>query len=188
MARPKSDDKRMAILAAATRVIADHGLSASTATIAQEAGVSNGALFTYFETKAALFNQLYLTLKADRAVSSMEDVDGDSEIRAQLLQMWSNTLAWATAFPDKRKALAQLDVSEDVTAESRETGHAVMADVAALLEKSRANGPMQGVPLAFVVSILRAMTDATIDFIARDPEHADAHSKTAFDALWRMTA
>jgi AcrR family transcriptional regulator len=28
--------------------------------IAKEAGVANGSLFTYFETKADLFNQLYL--------------------------------------------------------------------------------------------------------------------------------
>jgi AcrR family transcriptional regulator len=60
MARPRSEDKRNAIMAAAARVIVTHGLSAPTATIAQEAGVSNGSLFTYFETKADLFNQLYL--------------------------------------------------------------------------------------------------------------------------------
>ena len=49
MARPKSDDKRDALVAAAARVIAAQGLSAPTAVIAKEAGVSNGSLFTYFE-------------------------------------------------------------------------------------------------------------------------------------------
>ena len=39
-------------MAVATRVIVTNGLSAPTAMIAQEAGVSNGSLFTYFETKA----------------------------------------------------------------------------------------------------------------------------------------
>ena len=68
MARPKSEDKRDALMAAATRVIAAQGLSAPTAVIAREAGVSNGSLFTYFETKADLFNQLYLELKAGMAV------------------------------------------------------------------------------------------------------------------------
>ncbi|HEX2591547.1 MAG TPA: TetR/AcrR family transcriptional regulator [Rhizomicrobium sp.] len=188
MARPKSDDKRSAILAAAARVVAAEGLGASTAAIAQAAGVSNGALFTYFETKSDLFNQLYLVLKADRAATSMDGVAEERDIRAQLFRMWANTLAWATAFPEKRKALAQLDVSEDLTAESRESGHVVMADVAALLERSRANGPMKDVPLAFIAAMVRAMTDATIEFIARDPKNAGAHSKAAFEALWRMTA
>ncbi|RYD40674.1 MAG: TetR/AcrR family transcriptional regulator, partial [Verrucomicrobiaceae bacterium] len=52
MARPKSNDKRAAIMDAAVRVIVAQGLSAPTATIAKEAGISNGSLFTYFETKA----------------------------------------------------------------------------------------------------------------------------------------
>ena len=68
MARPRSDEKRGAIMAAATRVIAAEGLGAATAAIAQEAGVSNGSLFTYFETKADLLNHLYLELKAEMAV------------------------------------------------------------------------------------------------------------------------
>jgi AcrR family transcriptional regulator len=63
MARPKSDDKRSAIVSAAIRVIAGEGLGAATATIAKEAGVSNGSLFTYFETKADLLNRLYVELK-----------------------------------------------------------------------------------------------------------------------------
>ena len=72
IARPKSEDKRNAIMEAATRVIVKQGLSAPTATIAQEAGVSNGSLFTYFETKADLFNQLYLELKAGMAAAALD--------------------------------------------------------------------------------------------------------------------
>ena len=58
-------------MSAATRVIAAQGLGAATATIAREAGVSNGSLFTYFETKADLLNQLYLELKADMGTAAL---------------------------------------------------------------------------------------------------------------------
>ena len=44
MARPKSEDKRNAIMEAATRVIAAQGLGAPTMKIAEEAGVANGSL------------------------------------------------------------------------------------------------------------------------------------------------
>jgi AcrR family transcriptional regulator len=63
-------------MAAATRTIVTHGLSAPTATIAQEAGVSNGSLFTYFETKADMSNQLYLELKAGMASAALEGLFG----------------------------------------------------------------------------------------------------------------
>ena len=71
MARPRSEDKQNAILEAATRVIGTHGLSEPTAMIAKEAGVSNGSLFAYFETKADLLNRLYVDLKAEMAAGAL---------------------------------------------------------------------------------------------------------------------
>src|SRR5258708_24562846 len=92
MARPRSDDKRNAIMSAAIRVIASQGLGAATATIAEEAGVSNGSLFTYFETKADLMNQLYIELKAEMAAAALDRLPTKSDIRKQELHMWSNSL------------------------------------------------------------------------------------------------
>src|SRR6202789_677444 len=113
MARPKSDDKRDAIMAAAIRVIAAQGLSAPTAVIAREAGISNGSLFTYFETKADLFNQLYLELKSGMAAATLEGIPTD-DIRKQTFHVWSNWMDWATSNPEKRRALAQLNVSDEI--------------------------------------------------------------------------
>ena len=41
---------------------------------------------------------------------------------------------------------------------------------------------------AFVVALANALAEATIDFTIRDPDHADAHGRAGFDALWRMIA
>ncbi len=99
MARPKSEDKRNAILAAAARVIVTHGLSASTAMIAQEAGVSNGSLFTYFETKADLLNQLYIGLKAEMASVAMSGFPEKAKLRDQAYHIWANWMRWAVGAP-----------------------------------------------------------------------------------------
>ncbi|MCA3789336.1 TetR family transcriptional regulator, partial [Burkholderia sp.] len=53
MARPRSPDKHDAILAAAARALAEDGATATTARIARLAGVAEGTVFTYFETKDA---------------------------------------------------------------------------------------------------------------------------------------
>jgi AcrR family transcriptional regulator len=188
MARPRSDDKRAAILAAATRVIATEGLGAATAAIARAADVSNGSLFTYFETKADLLNQLYVELKTEMAAAAMDGLSARGDIRKQSFHMWTHRLHWATAFPHKRRTLAHLSVCDDITPASRQAGHQAMAGVAHLLEKSRENGPMRNTPLAFVVAILNAMADATMDFMIHDPAHAEKHCKTGFEALWRMIA
>jgi AcrR family transcriptional regulator len=188
MARPRSGDRRNAIMAAAIRVIASQGLSAATATIAEEAGVSNGSLFTYFETKADLLNQLYLELKAEMAAAALDGLPVGNDIRKQVLHTWSHWLRWATAYPEKRRTLAHLGVSGDITPESRQTASHALAGIAKLLERSRENGPMRDAPLGFVVALTNALADATIDFMIRDPANADQHRIAGFDAMWRMVA
>jgi AcrR family transcriptional regulator len=186
MARPKSEDKRDALMAAATRVIAAQGLSAPTAVIAREAGVSNGSLFTYFETKADLFSQLYLELKTGMAIISLEGLPAEAPLREQLSRMWSNWMRWATSNPGKRRALALLSVSDEIAQETRAASHQAMADIAGLLERARAGGPMGDAPMDFVVALMNALAEATMDFMVGDPANAEEHCRAGFDALCRM--
>jgi AcrR family transcriptional regulator len=175
-------------MSAAIRVIASQGLGAPTATIAKEAGVSNGSLFTYFETKADLFNQLYIELKREMASAPVDGLPTDGDIREQMLHIWTHWLCWAMSCPEKRRTLAHLGVSDDITADSRNIAHRMMAGIAKLLEQSRENGPMRDAPLGFVVALMSALADATIDFMIHDPANADEHRMAAFDAMWRMLA
>jgi AcrR family transcriptional regulator len=186
MPRPRSDQKRNAILAAATRIIVMQGLSAPTAVIAKEAGVANGSLFTYFETKTDLFNHLYLVIKAEMAAASLKNFPVSAELHEQFFHVWRNWMNWALAHPDKRRALAQLSVSDEITPETRMVGHKTMAPVAELLERGRASGPMQKAPMGFVVALMNSVADATMDFMTQDPANAKKHCKVGFDALWRM--
>lgn len=186
MPRPKSDDKRRAILAAATRTIVTKGLSASTAGIAKEAGVANGSLFTYFVTKTDLFNQLYLELKSETASTAMGGLSEGADLHNQMFHVWRNWTNWAVSFPEKRRALAQLAVSGEITTANRALGHKMMAALAELADHSRASGPMRRAPLAFVLSLMNALAEATMDFMTQDPANAKKHCKEGFEALWRM--
>jgi len=186
MARPKSEDKRNAIMEAAARVIVTHGLSAPTALIAQEAGVSNGSLFTYFETKTELFNQLYLELKVGMASAALEGLPAKAKIREQFFHIWSNWMGWAVSNPEKRRALAQLGVSDEITPASRTAGHKTMARIAELMEQSRAAGPMRNAPMGFVAAIMNSLAEATMDFMVQDPANAKKHCRAGFEALWRV--
>jgi AcrR family transcriptional regulator len=185
MPRPKSDEKRAAILEAATRIIVMQGLSAPTMVIAREAGVANGSLFTYFATKTDLFNQLYLELKMELATGAM-NLPAATEVREQFFYLWKKWMNWAISNPDKRRALAQLSVSDEITPETRAAGHKMMAHVSDLLERARANGPMQKVSKGFLVALMNSVADATMDFMTQDPANAKKHSKEGFDAFWRM--
>lgn len=186
MPRPRSDEKRSAILEAATRIVVMQGLSAPTAGIAKEAGVANGSLFTYFETKTDLFNHLYLELKAEMASATLKNHPVSAEPYEEFFHVWRNWMSWALSNPQKRRALALLGVSDEITSETRAAGHKTMAPVGVLLERGRANGPMKKAPMGFVVALMNSVAEATMDFMTQDPANAKKHSKVGFDALWRM--
>src|ERR1700722_19014234 len=112
MPRPRSDEKRTAILEAATRVIVKQGLSAPTMVIAKEAGVANGSLFTYFETKTDLFNQLFLELKMELTTGSM-NLPADAEVREQFFHLWKKWMNWAISNPEERRGAGQLSEIEE---------------------------------------------------------------------------
>ena len=188
MARPKSNDKRNAIMDAATRVIVTQGLSAPTATIAKEAGISNGSLFTYFETKADLFNQLYLELKTEMAAVILEGFPTKAALRKQSFHVWSSSMDWATAHPQKRRALAQLAVSDQITPETRAAAYKAMAVLAEMMERMRAGGPLRSAPMSFVGAMMNALAETTMDFMISDPANAKEHCKAGFETFWRGIA
>ena len=188
MARPRSDERRNALLAAATEVIASDGLGASTAAIAKAAGGSNGSLFLYFETKSALFNALYVELKSEMGRAASAGVQQDAPVREQLRGAWMAWLGWATSNPQKRRALAQLEVSDDITPESHALASQSQASMAVLLQESRKDGPMADAPLMFVVQLASAIADTTMDSMIRDPKDADDRGAAAFEAIWRVIA
>src|ERR1700682_4638297 len=123
LARPKSEDKRNAILDAATRLFAERGLTAApTSEISKQAGVAEGTLFTYFKTKDDLINALYREIKLELADAMMSDFPRKKKVGARLRHVWDRYVNWGIANPNQRKVLAQLTVSEVLTKESRDAG------------------------------------------------------------------
>ena len=185
MARPKSEEKRNAIMDAAVRVIVAQGLSAPIAAIAQEANVSNGLLFVYFRTKADLFNQLYLDLKSEMAAAALKDLPDDVSLREKMSHAWSNWMGWAVSHPDKRRALAHLQGYLELTSDTRMAAHKAMAGVGDLLRQMQAGGSLRNISMEFTVAIVNSLTETTMDFMINNPADARKHCKTGFEVLWR---
>jgi AcrR family transcriptional regulator len=189
MSRPRSDERRIGILEAATRVIASKGLgAAATAAIAKGAGVSNGSLFVYFESKATLLNELYVQLKTEMGDAAVADLPAQGSAHELVRHMWTRWLRWATSNPDKRRTLAQLEVADDITLESHQLVREGQRRMAELMERSREGGPIKDEPISFVLLIVGAIADTTMDVMIRDPDSADARSEVAFEAVWRVLA
>ena len=94
-------------------------------------------------------------------------------------------LNWATSHPDKRRALAQLGVSDEITPETRATAQKAGAGLAGLVGRLRANGPLRDSSAAFAGAIMNSLAETTMDFMIQDPANAKKHCKVGFESFWR---
>jgi len=184
MAKPKSEDKRNAILSAAIQVFAERGLSAPTAAITSAAGIAEGSLFTYFKTKDELINALYRELKLELADSMMSGFPRKQSVRHRLEHVWNGYVNWGIANPDQQKVLKQMQVWGSLTEESKQAGSAPFAEFQRMAEDAVTQGIYKNIPQAFIGAALVALADMTMDFMVRQPESAETYRIAGFEMLW----
>jgi AcrR family transcriptional regulator len=186
VARPKSEDKRNAILDAATRLFAERGLvGAPTSEISKLADVAEGTLFTYFETKDDLINSLYREIKLELADAMMSDFPRKKNVRTRLRHVWDRYVNWGIANPKQRKVLAQLQVSEVLTKESRAAGGAPFIEFQTMI-RDAIDGRVfrDDLPVELVSKSLVALAEATMDLMGSHPAKANKYRDSGFQVFW----
>jgi AcrR family transcriptional regulator len=187
--RPRSDDKRAAILSAATKMFAERGLGAApTSAISKAAGVAEGTLFTYFKTKDDLVNALYREIKLELADVLMGSLPRDKDVRTRLQHLWNGYVSWGVSSPDQRKVLAQLQVSGAITEQSRAVGYAPFAEIEAMARDSIAERVLRDYPVQLIAATLEALADMTMGFMEHDAPRADHYRSTGFEIFWNGIA
>jgi AcrR family transcriptional regulator len=186
VARPKSEDKRNAILDAATRLFAERGLTAApTSEISKQAGVAEGTLFTYFRTKDDLINALYREIKLELADAMMSDFPRKKNVGTRLRHVWDRHVDWGIANPKQRKVLAQLTVSEVLTKESRDAGSAPFVEFQAVIRDAIEQHIFRNdVPLELISKSLAALVEATIDLTVLNRSKAKQYRDSGFQMFW----
>src|SRR3984885_830024 len=186
MARPKSENKRNAILDAATRLFAERGLTAApTSEISKLAGIAEGTLFTYFRTKDDLINALYREIKLELADAMMSDFPRKKNIRTKLRHVWDRYVNWGIANRRQRKVLAQLTVSEVLTKESRDAGSAPFVEFQAMIRDAIEQRVFRNdVPVELISKSLAALVEATIDLTESNRARAKQYRDSGFQMFW----
>jgi AcrR family transcriptional regulator len=186
MARPKSEDKRNAILDAATSLFAERGLAgAPTSEISRRADVAEGTLFTYFETKDDLINSLYREIKLELADAMMSDFPRKKNVRTRLRHVWDRYVHWGIANPKQRKVLAQLQVSEVLTKESKAAGGAPFVEFQTMI-RDAIDGRVfrDDLPVELISKSLAVLVEATIDLTVANPSKANKYRDSGFQMFW----
>jgi len=45
---------------------------------------------------------------------------------------------------------------------------------------------MNETPMAFLMTLMNAVAESTMDFMRQEPRRAKEHCRTGFEAVWRM--
>ena len=188
MARPRSDDKRNAILLAATRVFAERGLGAPTSAISSAAGVAEGTLFIYFGTKDELLNALYREIKLELADAMMAGFPRKKSVHTRLQHIWDGATNWGVANPERNLVLTQLQISDRLTQESRVAGSAPFAEIEKIVQDALDQHLLREIPLEFIGGTMEAGIQTAIRFMTAYPHEADRYRTLGFEMIWRAVA
>ena len=186
MARPLSADKKLALLEAATEVVALQGLMAPTAQIAKRAGVAEGTLFRYFASKEVLLNDLMVHLASDLSQALEEDYDPAASLKARTLVLWNNFISWGINNPNRHRAMIQLAASGLATQETCGSALSRCGDVRGVVSDACDFAGLDGErSTAFAETVLSAIAQVTITAAAGEPELADTYKQIGFGIMWR---
>jgi len=184
MARAKSEDKRNAILSAATNVFAERGLGAPTSAISQAAGIAEGTLFTYFPTKDELINALYRDIKLELADAMMSNFPRRAGIRNRFQHVWDRYVIWGVNNHAQQKVLQQMMVWGGLSEESKLAGITPFLEIEKTAEAAVAQRLFLDRPLDFIRATMSALADTTMEFMRHQPDQAEQYRKDGFEMLW----
>ena len=188
MARPRSDDKRNAILLAAIQVFAERGLGAPTSAISSAAGVAEGTLFIYFSTKDELLNSLYCEIKMELADAMMAGFPRRKSVSARLQHIWDCATTWGVANPERGLVLTQLQISDRLTQQSRVAGALPFAEIARITQDAIEQHLLRDIPLEFIGATMEASIQTAIRFMTAEAAEADKYRTLGFEMFWRAIA
>ncbi|WP_270189630.1 TetR/AcrR family transcriptional regulator [Klebsiella variicola] len=173
MARPKSEDKKQALLEAATAAFAQSGIAASTSAIARSAGVAEGTLFRYFATKDELLNELYLAIKLRLVRMMIAGLDPhEKRPKENARNIWNSYIDWGVRNPMEHKAIRRMALSERITDETRRQVKESFPELNEMCQR------------AFGDALFLSLAETTIEFASHDPQRAREIIALGFEAMW----
>ncbi len=190
MPRPRSQDKRNAILQAAIAEFAARGVwTTPTSAISKAASVAEGTLFTYFATKDVLVNELYRALKLELAEVMLSTYPANGDARARFKHIWTRYVHWGVANPDQFKVMAQLRVSDQVSEESRAFGRAPFIELERLASDCIKRKIIRNYPVEFIGAMLGGLAETTMGFVAQAGKKSRTdYCAAGFETFWQGIA
>ncbi|KTJ62015.1 TetR family transcriptional regulator [Klebsiella aerogenes] len=181
MARPKSEDKKQALLEAATAAFAQSGIAASTSAIARSAGVAEGTLFRYFATKDELLNELYLAIKMRLVQTMIAGLNPDEKRpKENARNIWNSYIDWGMRNPMEYRAIRRMALTDETRIQVKES----FPELNEMCQLSVKAVFLSDAYRAFGDALFLSLAETTIEFASHDPQRAREIIALGFEAMW----
>ncbi len=180
-------NKRDAIMRSALKLFVTRGFdNTSTTSITKDAGVGTGTLFSYFENKEALINELYLGTKQE-FMGIFPQLTEDSLLNEEAVKtFWDIGIAWGIKNPNQMKFLAMYKSSPYITKLTMDEFSAEFDLMGDIYQRSVDEGLIKDLPMDYLSEAIMSHVNFTILYLSsrklKDPKVIEKF----FPTLWDM--
>ncbi|MDO9511668.1 MAG: TetR/AcrR family transcriptional regulator [Bacteroidales bacterium] len=183
-------NKRNLILQTALKLFCSEGFQAtSTARISREAEVATGTLFTYFESKDALINTLYLESKEMMANDVMACLPSENEIpKLRLKAIWIAMIQFCISHPDVFRFMMIFKNSPFIHRVTMEEAHGKWEDIYALIQQLIEQKSIGNLSPEILTRMLTAQLNAVAEYLIYYPESSEEMkciASDSFEIAWK---
>lgn len=182
-------DNKDKILNAALKLFITKGFhGTSTSKIAKEAGVSNGTLFYYFNTKEALISRLYLKLKEEHKEYLLEHMIPCETSKSKIKQFWLTCVQWELEHKDSVAFYEMFAHSPYIDKLSKKEASRNFQFVFDMFKKAIDEEILINVNPELIFYFFFGSVKSFVYFIKDNPDNFEEYQEMAFRMCWRSIA
>lgn len=179
-------DNKLKIINTALRLFTQDGFhGTTTASIAKEAGISNGTLFHYFKTKEELINYLYLFSKSEFRNSLCENYSESFANKSTFKKLWYSCIEWYLQNKEKVCFLSMYSNSPYIDALSKEEASRNFDFLLELIDKGIEEEILINAPKELILNTFYASILAIYKFVNNQSSDIDKNINIAFNMWWK---
>lgn len=179
-------DKRKHLLNVAMHLFVKNGFHASpTSMIAKKANLSVGTLFNHFETKAALIEEIYISIKSHIHDTLLHVMVQNDSVYDQLQMMYHKMVLWGLNNPDEFNYLELFEHSPLRDSYRTDASMVMVQEFRSKIYNAIGQDSICNVyPTYSLIYVDHSIHAATRFLLEQDIEDVDGFINKSFDLLW----
>ena len=184
--KPAIADKRTVILDTMLSLITTNGFHATPMSLlAQQAGVSAGIIYHYFDGKETLINELYVVVKQRMGNALLATDNPQAGYQFRFFHFWQNLYTYFIENPKDFYFLEQYANSPYILQQTKENNQQAYLPVILFLEEGRQQGLLKNLPVELITALTYGAVVATAKLhLSGDLSITPMYLQAAVQASW----